>query len=104
MARALMKPLKKGRISVMPVEKDAQLEALGLFDERAETLSLCDAASLVLMKMLGIQRLASYDERSFLGMTKHVVGSGYFDSLEGPRQELIKGLDRTRAAKVTKST
>jgi predicted nucleic acid-binding protein len=103
MARALIKLLKKGGISVMLLEEDAYLEALGLFDERAETLSLCDAASLVLMKKLSIQRLASYDERSFLGMTKNVVGRGYFDSLEDRRQELIRGLDRTRAAKATRS-
>jgi len=103
MASALIRLLKRGRISVMLLEEDANVEARGLFDERAETLSLCDAASLVLMKKLGIRRLASYDERSFLGMTKHVVGRGYFDSLEGPRQELIRRLDRTRAAKVTKS-
>jgi predicted nucleic acid-binding protein len=98
MARALIKFLNKGRISVMILDEDLYLAALQLFDERAERLSLCDAASLVLVKKLGIQKLASYDERSFLGMAK-LVGRGYFESLEDKRQKLFKGLDATRAAK-----
>jgi hypothetical protein len=81
----------------MMLDEDLYLAALQLFDERAERLSLCDAASLVLIKELSIQKLASYDEGSFLGMTK-LVGRGYFESLEDKRQKLFKGLDATRAA------
>jgi predicted nucleic acid-binding protein len=99
MARALVKLLKKGGISVMLLDEEVYAEALELFDERAETLSLCDAASLILMKKLDIQRLASYDERSFLAMAKHVVGRGYFESLEETKQKLIRTLDKTRALK-----
>src|SRR5216684_5853637 len=99
MARALIRLLKKGGISVMLLEEEVYAEALGLFDERAETLSLCDAASVVLMKKLNIQRLASYDERSFFGMAKQIVGRGYFESLEETRQKLIRALDKKRAAK-----
>ena len=99
MARAFVKFLKNGRISVMLLDDDVYSKALELFDERAETLSLCDSASMVLMKKMGIQRLASYDERSFLGMTKQVIGRGYFESLEGQQQKLIRALDKTRAAK-----
>jgi predicted nucleic acid-binding protein len=99
MARALIKLLNKGGISVMLLDEEVYAAALGLFDERAETLSLCDAASLVLMKKLGIQRLASYDERSFLTMTKQVVGRGYFESLEETRKKLIRALDKTRVVK-----
>ncbi len=99
MARAFIRLLKKGGISVMLLDEEAYAAALALFDERAEKLSLCDAASLVLIKQLNIQRLASYDERSFLGLTKQVVGRGYFDSLEETRQKLIRALDKTRTAK-----
>lgn len=99
MARALIKLLKKGGISVMLLDEEVYAEAVGLFDERAETLSLCDAASLVLMRKLNIQRLASFDERSFLGLAKQVVGRGYFESLEETRQKLLRALDRTRVAK-----
>jgi predicted nucleic acid-binding protein len=99
MARAMIKLLKKGGISVMLVEEEVYASALRLFEERAETLSLCDAASMVLMKKLNIQRLASYDERSFFGMAKQVVGRGYFESLNETRQKLIRALDKTRAAK-----
>lgn len=99
MARALVKLLKKGGISVMLVDEETFATALGLFDERAETLSLCDAASLALMKKLDIQRLASYDERSFHAVAIQVVGRGYFESLEEARQKIIKALDKTRTAK-----
>jgi|HubBroStandDraft_2_1064218.scaffolds.fasta_scaffold4783857_1 hypothetical protein len=51
------------------------------------------------MKKLDIQRLASYDERSFLAMAKHVVGRGYFESLQETRQKAIRALDKTRGAK-----
>jgi predicted nucleic acid-binding protein len=99
MARAMIKLLKKGGISVMLVEEEVYASALGLFEDRAETLSLCDAVSVVLMKKLNIQRLASYDERSFLGMTKQLIGRRYFDSLEERRQKLIRALDKSRVAK-----
>ena len=99
MARALIKLLKKGGISVMLLEEEVYSAALGLFDERAETLSLCDAASVVLMKKLNIQRLASYDVRSFFAMAKQVVGRGYFESLEETRQKLIRAQDKTSATR-----
>src|SRR5713226_2785357 len=50
MARAFIRLLKKGGISVILPDEDAYGAALEVFDERAETLSLCDASSLVLMK------------------------------------------------------
>ena len=99
MARAMVKLLKKGGISVMIIEEETYAAALGLFDERAETLSLCDAALVVLMKKFNIQRLASYDERSFLGTAKQLVGRGYFESLGETRQKLIRALDKKGAAK-----
>ena len=99
MARALIRFLQKGGISVVLLDEEAYAAAIALFEEHAETLSLCDAASLVLMKNLEIQRLASYDERSFLGKAKQVVGRGYFESLDETRQRLIRALDKTRAAK-----
>ncbi|MDA4116021.1 MAG: PIN domain-containing protein [Thaumarchaeota archaeon] len=99
MARAFIKLLNKGGISVMLLDDEVYAAALTLFDERTETLSLCDAASLVLMKRLGIQKLATYDERSFGAMTKQVIGRGYFDSLDETRQKVMSALDKTRATK-----
>jgi len=99
MARAMIRLLKRGGISVLLLDDEVYAAALELFDERAETLSLCDAASLALMKRLDIRSLASYDERSFRGMAKQVIGGGYFQSLEEPRRKLIVALDKTRTPK-----
>jgi predicted nucleic acid-binding protein len=100
MARALVRLLNRGGISVMLLDEEVYAAALELFEQRAETLSLRDAASLQLMKKLGIQRLASYDEkRSFSGAPAEVVGKGYFESLDETRKKLIRALDRARAAR-----
>lgn len=44
-------------------------------------LSMCDSATIVLINSLGIQRLASYDERIFEGLVPDILGRNYFDSL-----------------------
>ena len=53
-------------------------------------LSICDSATIVLMNSLGIQGLASYDERSFEGLAQNIWGKNYFESLPKLDQATIK--------------
>jgi hypothetical protein len=71
MARALVRLLNRGGISVMLLDEEVYAAALELFEQRAETLSLRDAASLQLMKKLlwgagrgGRQRLLRVPRRN----------------------------------------
>jgi uncharacterized protein len=74
-----------------------------LFELSVETLrqnfpklSMCDSATIVLMNSLGIQSIASYDERSFEGLVQGIRGRNYFASLPKLDQAMIrkKILDR----------
>lgn len=64
--------------------------ALTNFRENFPRLSLCDAATIVIMNALGVQALASYDGRSFSGLVPEIRGISYYDSLSGEEQKRIK--------------
>ena len=51
---------------------------------------MCDSAIIVLMNSFGIQLLASYDERSFVGLAQDIRGKNYFESLPKLDQTTIK--------------
>ncbi len=64
--------------------------ALGIFREKFPRLSLCDTTTIVVMNGLGAETLASYDERSFKGLAREVIGVGYYDSLSKDEQIRVR--------------
>lgn len=64
--------------------------ALESFHKNFPRLSLCDAATVVIMNALGVQALASYDKRSFAGLVQEVRGMDYFESLSREEQTSLK--------------
>ena len=87
---SLLTLLERGSISIIVVGEESYKRARSLFKEKIPRLSLCDAATLVVMEELGINQLASYDERSFSGLAKSIVGRGYFESLPENEKRQIR--------------
>ena len=67
-------------------------KALELLIEMPERLSLCDAASVVLIKELSIRMLASFDLRSFSGLVPNIIGKGYYASLSDEEKKKVEQL------------
>ena len=82
--------LRDSGIRTIAVDQENYERALETMRENFPRLSMCDAATIVLLNSLGILSLASYDERSFQGMVHDVRGSNYFDSLAKPDQALVR--------------
>jgi hypothetical protein len=70
-------------------------KAIELFRTNFQKLSVCDAATVVISSGFGITTLASYDERSFAGLIKEILGVSYYESLnEKDKTALGKRLRR----------
>ncbi len=55
-------------------------------------LSFTDAFTVYVVDKLGIDGLATYDERSFSGIVEQIIGKGYADALD--REELERILKK----------
>ena len=90
--KAMINFLKGSGIAVLIVDEPIFKEAFKLLVEKPEQLSLCDAASIILMKKLDIKVLASFDLRSFRGLVPNIIGKGYYVSLSDVEKKHIKSL------------
>lgn len=97
-AGAFLRMLRNSGITVIVVDEGLYAGAMDLFERDTERMSLCDAASLVIIEKLGIGRLATFDERSFSVLVKEFVGRAYFQALtEEEKGRLRRLIDRARA-------
>jgi len=81
--------LNRSGISILVVDEPIFRKALELLIEMPERLSLCDAASVVLIEELNIRTLASFDLRSFSGLMANIVGKGYYASLSDEEKKRV---------------
>ena len=87
---AFLNFLRESGIRTIPAGEEYYGPALEKFHENFPRLSLCDAATVVMMNALGVQALASYDERSFAGLVREVRGKGYYESLSKEEQSRLR--------------
>lgn len=88
-AKAFLDFLEGSGIEVLVTDEGTFRKAVRIFKELCERLSLRDAVSLIVMKELGMRTIATYDERSFSGLVKNIIGRGYFEALaEEERREV----------------
>jgi len=90
--KAMIDFLNRSGISILVIDESIFRKALELLIEMPERLSLCDAASVVLIKELNIRTLASFDLRSFSGLVANIIGKGYYASLSDEEKKRIKQL------------
>lgn len=95
--KAMLDFLDRSGITIIVVDEPTFRKALDLLAERPERLSLCDAASLVLMEELGIRMLASFDLRSFSGLVANMIGKGYYASLSDEERKRVRMLAMEKA-------
>ena len=92
--KAMVDFLDRSGISTLIVDEPILRRALKLLVKMPERLSLCDAASIVLIEDLGIGVLASFDLKSFSGLVANIIGKGYYASLSDEEKKRIKQLSR----------
>ncbi|HEW93583.1 MAG TPA: PIN domain-containing protein [Thermoprotei archaeon] len=90
--KAIMNFLNRSGIVVLIVDESIFKEALKLLSKKPKRLSLCDAASIILMEKLDIKVLASFDLKSFRGLVPNIIGKGYYASLSDAEKKHIKSL------------
>jgi len=90
--RAMIDFLNRSGISILVIDEPIFKKALELLIRMPERLSLCDAASIVLIKELNIGTLASFNLRSFSGLAANIIGKGYYASLSDKEKRRIKQL------------
>ena len=90
--KAMIDFLNRSGISILVVDEPIFRKALELLIEMPERLSLCDAASVVLIKELNIRTLASFDLRSFSGLVANIIGKGYYASLSDEEKKRVEQL------------
>jgi predicted nucleic acid-binding protein len=78
---AFLNVLRDSGIRTVSVGEGYYDESLELFRENFRRLSLCDAATVVIMNRIDIKTLGSDDGRSFGGLAEKVVGVDYYKSL-----------------------
>jgi|GEM_PF-199550 len=88
--KALVGFLNKSGIAVLVVDEPIFERAVKLLTKMPERLSLCDAASLVLIDELGIETLASFNLRSFADLVANIVGREYYASLGSEEKRRIQ--------------
>ena len=93
-AKAMVDFLDRSGISTLIVDEPILRKSLKLLVKIPERLSLCDAASIVLIEDLGIGVLASFDLKSFSGLVANIIGKGYYASLSDEEKKRIKQLSR----------
>ena len=82
--------LRESGIRTITTGEEYYGQALERFHENFPRLSLCDAATVVIMNSLGVKALGSYDDRSFVGLVPEVRGKGYYESLSKDEQSSLK--------------
>jgi len=90
--KAMIDFLNKSGISILVVDEPIFRKALELLIEMPERLSLCDAASVVLIREFNIGVLASFDLRSFSGLVANIIGKGYYASLSDEEKKRVEQL------------
>ncbi len=98
-AQALLNFLERAGIMVIILAEETYRNSVRLFEKQAERLSLCDAATLTLMQALDIEKLATFDERSFRGLVKILLGKCYFESLTEDERRRVRKLHTTLTTK-----
>jgi len=94
-AEAFLGALQESGISLIFVDEDLyKMTVEVLHQYRDRPLSFTDANIIATMKTLGIEHLASYDERAFAGLVPSIIGRGYSATLT--RDELNRILDMVR--------
>ena len=94
-AKAMVDFLDRSGISTLIVDEPILRKSLKLLVKIPERLSLCDAASIVLIEDLGIGVLASFDLKSFSGLVANIIGKGYYASLSDEEKKRVKQLSRS---------
>jgi len=89
---AMIDFLNRSGILILVVDEPIFRKALKLLIEMPKRLSLCDAASIVIIEELDIRTLASFNLRSFSGLVANIIGKGYYASLSDKEKERIKQL------------
>lgn len=92
--KAMVDFLDRSGISTLIVDEPILRKSLKLLVKMPERLSLCDAASIVLIEDLGIGVLASFDLKSFSGLVANIIGKGYYASLSDEEKKRVKQLSR----------
>ena len=92
--KAMVDFLDRSGISTLIVDEPILRKSLKLLVKMPERLSLCDAASIVLIEDLGIGVLASFDLKSFSGLVANIIGKGYYVSLSDEEKKRVKQLSR----------
>lgn len=82
--------LRDSGIRTIAAGEEYYERALERFRGNFPRLSLCDAATIVIMNALGVQALASYDERSFSGLVPEIRGMSYYESLPEEEQADVR--------------
>ena len=93
--KAMVDFLDRSGISTLIVDEPILRKSLKLLVKMPERLSLCDAASIVLIEDLGIGVLASFDLKSFSGLVANIIGKGYYASLSDEEKKRVKQLSRS---------
>jgi len=89
--------LRDSRIRTIAAGEEYYRLALERFRGNFPRLSLCDAATIVIMNALGVQALASYDERRFGGLVPEIRGTSYYEPLsEEEKTEMKKKIQGKR--------
>jgi len=93
--KAMVDFLDRSGISTLIVDEPILRKSLKLLVKIPKRLSLCDAASIVLIEDLGIGVLASFDLESFSGLVANIIGKGYYASLSDEEKKRVKQLSRS---------
>ena len=82
--------LKKSGIIIFYMDQTTYDDIIKIFKRyHDKPLSFVDAFSMKITSDLGINYLATYDERSFKGIANNIIGRGYFKVLTKEEQEKI---------------
>ncbi|MHA1593272.1 MAG: type II toxin-antitoxin system VapC family toxin [Candidatus Baldrarchaeia archaeon] len=84
--------LERSGIATVVVDEETYRRTVELMKKHPEKLSLCDAATLVIMKDWKVKNLATFDLRSFGNLAVAIVGKGYFNSLSEKEKRRISSL------------
>jgi predicted nucleic acid-binding protein len=92
-ARALPKFVQESGVSEIVIEEDLHKKSLALFlsDDR---LSLTDAATTVLVDVLNVGTLATFDVRSFSKRAAMIKGAGYWEALSEEEKRRARTLTK----------
>ena len=91
-ARAVPRFLGRSGFRELLVDKETHARAVELFT-KDDRLSLTDASSVLLMKMVGAKAAMSFDERSLGGRDFDVVGAGHWDAMTDEEKEDVMSLE-----------